>query len=127
MIRYLFIIFAFISTLSYSQKWEKLSTTEKGEEIFLRPHSKNSAWIKFTNTDVQKNLFDSDKVKGIIMTLYRFDCENLKLGELAKTIYDDKGEVITSDQPDEILVEMLYPIPDSYGEYFLKTFCKSDK
>lgn len=127
MARSLFIVFALISTLTYSQEWEKLTTSKDGKEFFIRPHSKTSAWIKITNADVYKSPLDSESVKGVVMVLFRFDCENLKLGTLASVEYDNDGKVLRSDQTEEILVDMEYPIPDSYGEYYLKTFCESDK
>ncbi|WP_353777328.1 hypothetical protein [Winogradskyella sp. 3972H.M.0a.05] len=125
MSRYLIIVFAFISTLGYSQEWEHISTSDDGKEVFMRPHSKSSAWIKTTNIDVYKSYLDSEPVKGEIITLYRFDCEKLKIGTLATIQYDNEGKVVRSDQTEEILVKMEYPYPDSYGELFLKTFCKS--
>ena len=126
MARYLIILIALISHLGFSQEWEKIDSSDDGEEIFIRPHSKNSAWIKTTNTDVYKSSLDSEPVKGQTMVLFRFDCDNLKLGVLANVQYDNEGEVVRSDQTNELLVDMKYPIPDSYGEFYLKTFCELD-
>lgn len=122
---YFFMIFVFLSAFCFSQEW-KLISTDDDMETYIRSHSENTAWIKTTNVDIETGVFESKIVKGQIVVLLKFDCENQKIGRLAEIQYDKDGEVLMSNQTKEILVDMEYPYPDSYSEFYLKTFCEKE-
>ena len=127
----LLIIFAFFSlTFSYSQEWELISTNEDGQRIYMRPHSKISAWFKTipyqVPTDFSKHAMDKT-TEGYAIQLYRFDCELKKIGTLAYYYYDIEGNSVKhSYEYEEYDIKMSYAVPETVGEFLVNKFCELD-
>ena len=125
----LIIISFFAFSYSFSQEWKLIDEGANGSETYIRPHSDNSAWIKKTKSDVpldyEKYGFDKT-TEGYTLVLYRFDCRSLKLGVLASNFYNNEGEVKYSKQLKEYEIDMNYAVPETIGEFWLKSFCELD-
>ncbi|WP_040282489.1 hypothetical protein [Psychroserpens damuponensis] len=117
----------FAFSYSFSQEWQLINNELDGSETYIRQHTSNSAWIKRTKQDVP---LDYDKYgfnkinEGYTVILFRFDCRSLKLGVLVSVYYNNEGEVKHSQQYEDYEVNMNYAVPDSLGEFWLKTFCE---
>ena len=48
------------------------------------------------------------------------------MGVLSSLKYDKDGNVITSNNVNEFLIQMEYVIPDSYGEFIFEHFCDNN-
>ena len=125
---FLIVILLSFTTIGYSQEWESIYSSNDGIEVFFKNQSKNLVWVKTTNVDVDKgDMLNSEIVKGQRIRLIKFNCQDKKMGIIATIEYDNNGEVIFSNQKEEILVDMEYPYPDTFNEFILKKYCNSKK
>lgn len=126
----LLIILAFFTfSFSYSQEWKLIDTRENGEKVYIRPNSRNTAWIKEQSSESQMEFDKLDSfanVHNYTLKLFKFDCNSRKIGLINYYKYNTDGEVYKSEENIEVLVDMVYVIPDSVGEFFLKKHCKLD-
>ena len=80
----LIIIALLTISFSNSQEWELLTTNSDGQEIYTRPHSKNTAWFKTTPEQIPTD--NNKTVEGYAVQLYKFDCRSKQIGLVAETI-----------------------------------------
>lgn len=123
------IIFLTIITFSYSQvkDWEYILESENGT-YYYKPNNNRTAWIKVVSEKTQyypKETYPKAKtIDGYVIILWKFDCDDQKMGIVKSTTYSKDGKSLDSNSQDEILVDMDYVNPDSIGEALLYTFCK---
>lgn len=122
------ILLAFFTlSCSYSQEWELIGTQDNGEELYMRPNTKNSAWFKLTPIQVPAD-FDkpNETIEGYSINLVKVDCKSKQIGSLAIYLYNKDGIEIMGQQIKEWDVEMENVLPDSREEYQLNSFCESN-
>ena len=117
-----FLVFPFANI--YSQQWEIMNIRDSDNtEYSYKSKSSNTAWVKTVQDKIE--YFKNGKsayTKGHEIVLYKFDCEEKKMGIMQVTVYD------TNNNPLEIVDlgenrKMQYVIPDSIGESLLLHFC----
>lgn len=129
------ILLLLILLVSYStiqaQEW-KLIDDNDDYKLFIRNHSENSAWVKweYKKVKVSESLFGKEEKIKQLLTLFKFDCDNKLSGTMAKVSYDEKGEVLSSEDNAKYYsldkdYNMEHVIPDSIGEKILFKFCES--
>lgn len=114
-----------ISSYCYSQDWEYLLENEDGTYYFKLRNS-NSIWLK---TVSEKTVyFNEQGVKRIIdgqtITLFRVDCDELRLGLLSVTVYNKMGQTMQSETIKEFMIDWEYALPDSIGELIVNKACE---
>lgn len=107
---------------SYAQDWEFLFKLEDGE-YYYKPHTDETAWIKFVEYSPNKTASQKKIIKGHVIFLWKFDCIAKKIGVIKTTTYSKEGKVLEAMSQDEMFVEMDYVNPDSVGESLLTIFC----
>lgn len=116
----------FVVSISYSQEWEFVSATEE-HAIYMRKDSDELAWFKYIpykgELDPPISLLEN---QASAMILYRFDCRRRKFGWISRTTYTKEGKVVDSEQVDDYYVKMEYAVPESVGDNFLNSFCRSN-
>ena len=125
----LFLISFLATSFCYSQvkDWEFILESEAGT-YYYKPNNDRTAWIKVVSENTKyypKETYPKAKtIDGYTMILWKFDCDEQKMGIVKSTTYSKDGISINSYSHDEILVEMDYVNPDSIGEALLTTFCR---
>ena len=118
-----------ISTYSQQEKEWILIDDSESETIYIRKRTDDSAWFKTVyKNDKTKAKADSgyDEVVRKSLVLFKFECINLMMGVLSSLKYDKDGNVITSNNVNEFLIQMKYVVPDSYGEFIFEYFCDNN-
>ena len=103
-----------ISTYSQQEKEWILIDDSESETIYIRKRTDDSAWFKTVyKNDKTKAKADSgyDEVVRKSLVLFKFECINLMMGVLSSLKYDKDGNVITSNNVNEFLIQMEYVIP----------------
>lgn len=119
----LILIAFFAFTFTYSQEWELISTDSEGQEIYMRAHSRFTAWFKTTPVEITTK--NNKTVEGYTVQLMKFDCRKKQMGLMAFYEYNKEGSVLDSFQEtQEILVEMKYSPPETLGEFMINKFCE---
>jgi hypothetical protein len=125
----LFLITFLATSFSYSQvkDWEFILESENGT-YYYKPNNNRTAWVKVVSEKTKyypKETYPKAKIiDGYVMALWKFDCEEQKMGIVKSTTYSKDGKSLDSFSDDEILVDMDYVNPDSVGEAILNTFCR---
>jgi hypothetical protein len=121
----------FITIATYSQQkkeWILINDTEDAT-FYIRKRTDDSAWFKTSyKNDKIKERDDSgnDVVVRNSLVLFKFECTNLMMGVLSSLKYDKDGNVITSNNVNELFLRMEYVIPDTNGEFIFEYFCENN-
>jgi hypothetical protein len=121
----------FITIATYSQQkkeWILINDTEDAT-FYIRKRTEDSAWFKTSyKNDKIKERDDSgnDVVVRNSLVLFKFECTNLMMGVLSSLKYDIDGNVITSNNVNELFLRMEYVIPDTNGEFIFEYFCENN-
>jgi hypothetical protein len=121
----------FITIATYSQQkkeWILINDTEDAT-FYIRKRTEDSAWFKTSyKNDKIKERDDSgnDVVVRNSLVLFKFECTNLMMGVLSSLKYDKDGNVITSNNVNELFLRMEYVIPDTNGEFIFEYFCENN-
>ena len=101
----------FITIATYSQQkkeWILINDTEDAT-FYIRKRTDDSAWFKTSyKNDKIKERDDSgnDVVVRNSLVLFKFECTNLMMGVLSSLKYDKDGNVITSNNVNELFLQM---------------------
>lgn len=127
--KFLFLITFLITSFSYSQvkDWEFILESEN-DTYYYKPNNNRTAWVKVVSEKTKyypKETYPKAKIiDGYVMALWKFDCDEQKMGIVKSTTYSKDGKSLDSFSENEILVDMDYVNPDSIGEALLNTFCR---
>ncbi|WP_374442729.1 hypothetical protein [Epilithonimonas sp.] len=116
--------FIILSILEYSQNW-KLISTEDDKAIYYKPNTYDTAWIKTASEKTEyylKNSKIAKITKGYILTPFKFDCVDKKMGLLQMNVYSKAGKLLNHFEEKEIPVDMNYVIPETLGEKIFLCF-----
>lgn len=125
----LFLITFLATSFSYSQvkDWEFILESENGT-YYYKPNNNRTAWVKVVSDKTKyypKETYPKAKIiDGYVMALWKFDCDEQKMGIVKSTTYSKDGKSLDSFSEDENFVDMDYVNPDSVGEALLNTFCR---
>lgn len=126
--KFILLLIAFLAHCNfYGQEWKIIDDNDE-YKLFMRDHSSNTAWIKweYKQVQIEKTVLNIELRIKRSLTLYEFDCENKMSGWRSKITYDDKDDVVQSDDRGDSAI-MTNVIPDSVGEFILLKFCNSKK
>ena len=121
----------FITIATYSQQkkeWILINDTEDAT-FYIRKRTDDSAWFKTSyKNDKIKERDDSGNDVAVrnSLVLFKFECTNLMMGVLSSLKYDKDGNVITSNNVNELFLRMEYVIPDTNGEFIFEYFCDNN-
>ena len=121
----------FITIATYSQQkkeWILINDTEDAT-FYIRKRTDDSAWFKTSyKNDKIKERDDSGNDVAVrnSLVLFKFECTNLMMGVLSSLKYDKDGNVITSNNVNELFLRMEYVIPDTNGEFIFEYFCENN-
>ncbi len=122
----LFFCFLLLSKFCYSQDWKLLFEVEDGT-YYYKPNTSETAWIKVVSNKTtyypNKASTKLKTVDGYTIVLWKFNCEDRKLGLIQSNVYSKDGKLLDSIERNELLVDMRYVIPESIGEQMLTKFC----
>ena len=121
----------FITIATYSQQKKEWILINDSEDrtFYIRKRTDDSAWFKTSyKNDKIKERDDSgnDVVVRNSLVLFKFECTNLMMGVLSSLKYDKDGNVITSNNVNELFLQMEYVIPDTNGEFIFEYFCDNN-
>jgi hypothetical protein len=125
----LFLVFFLVTSFCYSQvqDWEIIGESD-GSTYYYKPNNNRTAWVKVVSLNTKyyptKSSTIPKTIDGYKILLWKFDCDEQKMGIVKSTTYSKDGKFLDSYSENEILVEMDYVNPDSVGEALLKTFCR---
>lgn len=125
----LFLITFLATSFCYSQvkDWEFILKSENST-YYYKPNNNRTAWVKVVSEKTKyypKEIYPKAKtIDGYVMILWKFDCDEQKMGIVKSTTYSKDGNSLDNFSEDEILVKMDYVNPDSVGEALLNTFCR---
>ena len=109
-----------------AQEWKYITKSANGTEYFYKPNTSKTAWIKQVSSQTayyekgQKKIVD-----GYNLTLWRFDCEDKKIGVVQQNTYNADGELLNTFTLKEYEIELTYVVPDTIGENLINTFCSN--
>lgn len=125
----LLLLSIFVCALGYAQDWKPIFEAED-VAYYYKPNTKNTAWIKEVSKETKYYKKDStglEKIDGYTLTLWKFDCENKKIGPIQINVYSKEGNLLNNLFENDYVVDMKYIVPDSKGEGFLNIFCSKEK
>jgi hypothetical protein len=113
----------------FAQEWKYITKSTDGTEYYYKPNTTKTAWVKQVSSKTsyysksekgQKKIVD-----GYHICLWKFDCEEKKLGLAQQNTYDINGEMLNAVTLKDYDIEMIYPVPDSIAENLINTFCSN--
>ena len=121
----------FITIATYSQQKKEWILINDSEDrtFYIRKRTDDSAWFKTSyKNDKIKERDDSGNDVAVrnSLVLFKFECTNLMMGVLSSLKYDKDGNVITSNNVNELFLQMEYVIPDTNGEFIFEYFCDNN-
>jgi|GEM_PF-5963722 len=113
----LFILLLILANLTtQAQEWQNIGEDDKGMTYNIKAHSPNKVWVKQS--------FPNDPSSKKSITLYLFNCDQKKLGEVQETLYDPDGGIEHSTgTTSDYIVQMNYVVPESMEEWILEAAC----
>lgn len=119
------LFFLLTSLFAYSQDWEQIGENDSGK-YFYKPYTKNTAWVKKISDKIEYFVDSPIKPKivdGYQLVLWKFDCDDKKIGILQINTYTAHEKLLQSRNVPSYLMKMDYVTPDSIGEIYIETFC----
>ena len=121
----------FITIATYSQQkkeWILINDSED-KTFYIRKRTDDTAWFKtsFKNDKIkERDDSGNDVAVRNSLVLFKFECTNLMMGVLSSLKYDKDGNIITSNNVNELFLQMEYVIPDTNGEFIFEYFCDNN-
>ena len=121
----------FITIATYSQQkkeWILINDSED-KTFYIRKRTDDTAWFKtsFKNDKIkERDDSGNDVAVRNSLVLFKFECTNLMMGVLSSLKYDKDGNIITSNNVNELFLRMEYVIPDTNGEFIFEYFCENN-
>lgn len=118
-----------VFSLSYAQDWKTISLDDE-ETVFYKYNTDDTAWFKTVSEKTEyyaKNSKVAKIVNGYTLALFKFDCDNKKMGLLQMNVYSKEGKLLDHFEMNEILAEMSYVVPETVGERYFNEFCNKEK
>ena len=121
----LIILSIFTLSFSYAQEW-KLIHSNNDYDYHIRQNTQDTAWIKLTINKDSKEMKDvvNEDYLSKQLILFRFNCSEKQIGQLAYTSYKANGDLKESYQLKSYEITMEYALPESMGEAYLNAFCE---
>ena len=110
-----------------AQEWKYITTGTDGTEYYYKPNTSKNAWIKqvSSKTTYYSKAGLKKTVDGYSITLWKFDCEEKKIGLVQCSTYNTNGETLNTVTFKDYEIEFTYPIPGSTGESMINAFCSN--
>ena len=119
----------FVFSFNYSQDWKTISLDDD-EAVFYKYNTDDTAWFKTVSENTEyypKNSKVAKIVNGYTLALFKFDCDEKKMGILQMNVYSKEGKIRDHFDVNEILADMSYVVPETIGEIYFNEFCIKDK
>ncbi|KFC20216.1 hypothetical protein [Chryseobacterium sp. FH1] len=116
-------------SLSYSQDWKTISLNDE-EAVFYKYNTDDTAWFKTVSEKTEyypKNSKVAKIVNGYTLALFKFDCDDKKMGLFQMNVYSKEGKLLDHFEVNEILADMSYVVPETMGERYFNEFCNKEK
>ncbi|WP_379964897.1 hypothetical protein [Epilithonimonas sp. UC225_85] len=115
-------------SFSYSQDWKTISPGDE-EAVFYKYNTDNTGWFKTVSEKTEyypKNSNVAKIVNGYTLALFKFDCDNKKMGILQMNVYSKEGKLLDHFEVNEIIADMSYVVPETMGERYFNEFCNKE-
>ena len=112
-----------------AQEWKYIIKSADGTEYYYKPNTSKTAWVKQVSSKTSYYSKEEKGQKKIVdgyhVCLWKFDCEEKKIGLAQQNTYNTNGEVLSAITFKEYDIEMIYPNPDSIAENLINAFCSN--